>query len=190
MEQEKNKQKVDRTHNYTVYDVQDGIRRLDVDAQAIIYCNYKMNDILQILNDDIIYYKNANFLSNMSDKYRKLHNGLFNLRKILSKGQEKITDEEITQVIIKSYTDLPEEKQTDICKSLGLLKVEDTAKQEETVTMDKIIHAYEGMSVEERLKLDSELRNRDTFSVSCQRAKKSWEELKAKLAHMGCGNTK
>lgn len=174
--------------NFTIKEIQRALSKLDVDTSNLIYSTHKMNELVELMSDDGEFCK---YIKNMIDylrKYKKIADGLSKMKSCLDKNRAEYTDEEITKDIVDSYKEASLNAQNIICEMLGLVRRADVPEpKEEPVTLDKILDAYNEMSTKDKLKLDTAIRNKDNFNISCQKLKNAWSEMKSYILHIGAG---
>lgn len=167
---EEHNNKLKRDHNYSIVEIQAGIDKLDERTQEFIYSCFKMSDIKNCMNSEAAYSEISKSLADIVEQYLFISSGLAKLKKWLEKGNERYTPEELKSYFIQAYQNLPEERQSDICNELRLVRSEDIPEpKEEPVTMDKILKAYDEMSDDEKVFMDMETRNRDSHDLSVKK---------------------
>lgn len=167
-----------KVNNYAVGEVQRAIDKLDVDTRILLYSRYKMSEIWYLMNYNSEFCQYINKVMKHLKEYKKIADGLSKMKACLDKGEVLYTDEEIADSFVEGYGNVSEKMRDTIRGKLGLVYQDDIPKQEEEpVTMDKILAAYDEMSIDDKLKLDTGLRERDTLEISLKRFQKCLEKL-------------
>lgn len=118
------KESLTEDYDFSLEEIQLGIRKLDENAQKILLSNFLMSDIIEYMNHDKVFFDLIKKFASTVEAYCAVYSSLYKLKFIMKDGNAKYTDEELKDLVLNRYRELPEEMQSEIRDELNLVKAE------------------------------------------------------------------
>ena len=118
------KESLTEDYDFSLEEIQLGIRKMDENSQRLLMSNFLMSDIIDYMNHDKVFFDLVKKFASTVEAYSAIYSSLYKLKFIMKDGHAKYTDEELKDLVLDRYRELPEEMQSVIRDELNLVEAE------------------------------------------------------------------